>query len=96
VSTFNVLYYIFSFNNCYLNYFFSLMEEERFKKQIEKEKDAEIASLKIMVQSLQRQLAAAKNVPEPSGSAVSQEDVPEPTAGAMEQPPTSNNVKIRK
>jgi len=73
------------------------MEEKRLKieKQIEKEKDAEIASLKNMVKSLQRQLAAAKNISEP-GSAVSQADAPEPTAGAMEQPPMSNNDKIRK
>jgi len=76
------------------------MEEERLEieKEIEKEKekDAEIASLKIVVQSLQRQLAAAKNIPEPPGSAVSQADGPEPIAGAMEQPSTSNNDKIRK
>jgi len=66
------------------------MEEERLEIEKEtekkKEKDAEIAFLKI---------AAAKNIPEPSGSAVSQADAPEPTAGAMEQP-TSNNDKIRK
>jgi len=77
------------------------MEEERIEieKEIEKgkQKDAEIASLKIVVQSLQRQLAAAKNLPEPSGTpAVSEADAPEPTAGAMEQPSTSNKDKIRK
>jgi len=73
------------------------MEEKRLKieKQIEKKKDAEITSLKNMVQSLQRQLAAAKNISEPPGSTVSQVDAPEPTTGAMEQP-TSNNDKIRK
>jgi len=73
-------------------------EEDEIEKELEKEKkkDAEIASLKILVQSLQQQLAAAKNIPEPSGSAVFQADAPEPTAGAMEQPPTSNDVKIRK
>jgi len=76
------------------------MEKERveIEKEIEKEKkkDAEIASLKIVMQSLQRKLAAAKNIPEPPGSAVSQADAPEFTAGVMEQPSTSNNDKIRK
>jgi len=72
-------------------------EEKEIEKELEKEKkrDAEIASLKIVVKSLERQLAAAKNIPEPSGSAVSEADAPEPTAGAME-PSTSNNDKIRK
>jgi len=72
------------------------MEEERIEieKEIEKEKqkDAEIASLKIVVQ-----LAAAKNLPEPPGtSAMSEADASEPTAGVMEQPSTSNKDKIRK
>jgi len=61
------------------------MEDERIeiKKEIEKEKekDAKIASLKIVVQSLQQQLAAAKNLPESPGSTVSQADAPEPIAG---------------
>jgi len=74
------------------------MEEKRLRieKQIEKKKDAEVTSLKNMVQSLQqRQLAAAKNISEPPGSTVSQIDAPEPTTGVMEQS-TSNNDKIRK
>jgi len=70
----------------------------QIEKEIEKEKEKEkeISALKAMVQSLQQEVAVAKKINEPSGSAVSQADAPEPTTGAMEQPSMSNNDKIRK
>jgi len=69
----------------------------QIEKEIEKEKEKEkeIAALKAMVQSLQQEVAVAKKITKPSGSAVSQADAPEPTAETME-PSTSNNDKIRK